>query len=247
MRWEPWPSHTPLREATWKLARLPATQAGVVPASSDHGGTPFRDAASGSCKLPAGAVTHSLTHPLTHSLITHSHTLPLAHSLFHLLTHSLLTHSHLLTHSLLTLSLAHSFTHSLLIHSLTHSLLIHYSFTHFHLLTHSFTHSLLIHPLTHYSFMHAFIHLLITDSFTDCSLITHSLIHYSFTHFHLLTHLCIHSYSFTHAFIHSLIHSFPHSGAAVLSAGSVEDRRCRTQPLGRVRAPGSVCLVKRLC
>ena len=94
-------------------------------------------------------LTHSLTHSLTH-LVTLTHSLTLtqltlthSHSLTHTqsitLTH---THSHSLTH---TQSLTLTHTHSLTLthtHSLTHA--------HSHSLTHTHSHSLtLIHSLTH--------------------------------------------------------------------------------------------------
>ena len=97
------------------------------------------------------SLTHALAHSLslTHSLtftqltLTHSHSLTHTQSLT--LTH---THSHSLTHTQ-SLTLTHTHSHSLtLTHSLTHAHSL--SFTHSHSLTHSLIRSLThSHSLTH--------------------------------------------------------------------------------------------------
>ena len=134
--------------------------------------------------IHSSSLTHSqsVTHPLTHSLIsqslTTSHSLPLTHSVIHAFTHSLtVTHSLSLSHSL---PLTHSLTHS---HLLTHLLTLAHSLTSYHSLTHSYS-----LPLTH------------SLSLT----LTHSLTHYrSLTIVHSLTH----SLTLTHSVSQSLTHS----------------------------------------
>ena len=70
-----------------------------------------------------------LTHTLTHSVITHTHTQILAHS------HSVITQSSLSHHSVITQSLTRN-------HAITQSHNHLLTQTHIHILTHTYTHTL---------------------------------------------------------------------------------------------------------